>query len=659
MKESVFKHIGTYIIFLCFLGVHSNEILAQEEEKPYRIWNVNIEGNKEYTDIVIKNYIANEAPSLWDKLTFFNEKGFYVSENEILRDIIRIERFYQRRGFPEVDVTYRLDTKNKDWKKRLVFEVKENAPVRIDSVQLVTKISAKDSAVIFGSESFSKKLNRIPYRKGKIYQPILRTDVESEISGALRNLGYPYAYTEIQSKVDTLSKKAEIVILSYPGVRARFHSLLVEGEETFSSDLIRRETGIQTGDYFNDNDMRTAQKELFNHHLLRFAIISIPDQEQDSTLNVLLRVRERKLRSAQLTFGAGNFDRIDEEFSLTTGLKLLRAQGSWTHRNVRSKGEQITLNAKASFFDMRVGANYLFPYIYNTKSSITISPFVQRRDENSYKIATGGIRNSFGYNYSQSLTGTFSYDFTLNREFDVKQAPDGTSLVSPDSVLNYNVSSFKVNFFASQGIPRGGNGFSIQPFLELSGLFNEATFSFQKASVDIRGFKRVTRGLVVAARTQLGSIYYSKQDSLPADIRFYSGGSSDVRGWNRQELGPKEAVFDSLGSFSGYVPIGGKAQFSFNFELRQDVRRILKGLSLAAFLDGGQVWRTTKRTDERPVQFGLGGGIRYDSPIGPIRVDLAYKLNPTDPDLNIYQGDRSKSSAWDRWGIHFSIGQAF
>lgn len=127
----------------------------------------------------------------------------------------------------------------------------------------------------------------------------------------------------------------------------------------------------------------------------------------------------------------------------------------------------------------------------------------------------------------------------------------------------------------------------------------------------------------------------------------------------RQELGPKEAVFDSLGAFSGYVPTGGKATLSFNFELRQDVDRFIKGLSFAGFIDGGQVWKTIRTTENRPIQFGVGGGVRYESPIGPIRVDLGYKVNPTDEDLNIYQGDKSMSSAWNRWHFHFSIGQAF
>lgn len=631
----------------------------QDEPKPDRVWKVKIEGNREYKDIVLKKYIANEAPSLWKKITFFNETGYYVSIPEIKRDAIRIQRFYQRRGFNEAEVTYRLDTKNKEWKKELVFIVIEKAPIRIDSVHIITQTSMKDSTVIYGSDEFKKELKRLPFRKGKIYQPVLKPDVESDVARILRNLGYPYASSEIQAEVDTLAKKANIAMITYPGPRARFDSIFVEGETTLAEKYIKRETGIEQGTYFNDNAMREAQRELFGHHLFRFALVSVPDQQEDSTLNVLLRVKERTLRSVQITFGVGNYDRLNEPLSFGNSYKLLRTQASWSYRNARGKGELFSTSAKLSAFDIRLGASYLFPYVYNTKSSITLAPFVQRRIERAYSIDTGGIRNSFGYNYSTSVTGTFSYDFTLNQEFDVQEDEEGNSVVSPDSILNYNISSFKFNLYASKGSPRGGDGFIIQPFLELSGLFNEATFSFQKAALDIRGYKKLTNSLVVASRLSGGTIYYAKQDSLPADIRFYNGGSSEVRGWGRQELGPKEAVFDTLGSFTGYVPTGGKATFSFNFELRQDIDRFIKGLSVAAFLDGGQVWRTIKTTSNRPIQYGLGGGLRYNSPIGPIRVDIAYKLNPTDADLNIYEGDKSMSSVWNRWGLHFSIGQAF
>lgn len=130
-----------------------------------------------------------------------------------------------------------------------------------------------------------------------------------------------------------------------------------------------------------------------------------------------------------------------------------------------------------------------------------------------------------------------------------------------------------------------------------------------------------------------------------------------MRGWSRQMLGPKRPSFDE-GRFDGYVPTGGRAVLTFNVELRQKLDFLFSGFGIGIFLDGGQVWRAIDRMNERQVQFGTGGGLRYQSPIGPVRIDVGYKINPFHEDLNRF-GNIDRGSEWDRIGIHFSIGQAF
>lgn len=133
-------------------------------------------------------------------------------------------------------------------------------------------------------------------------------------------------------------------------------------------------------------------------------------------------------------------------------------------------------------------------------------------------------------------------------------------------------------------------------------------------------------------------------------------------------LGPKRPSFkkDSEGNvildmngdpvFDKYVPLGGKSTLGFSVELRQNLESFLKGIGVVAFLDGGQVWEDSPDFDSRSLQFGAGGGLRYRSPIGPIGIDIGFKLNPSDEDLGIYPGVVQKGR---NWRIHFSIGQAF
>ncbi|MDX1637149.1 MAG: BamA/TamA family outer membrane protein, partial [Balneolaceae bacterium] len=334
---------------------------------------------------------------------------------------------------------------------------------------------------------------------------------------------------------------------------------------------------------------------------------------------------------------------------------LVRGQASWTHRNLFHRGHRFTATARASFIEQSLHIDYLFPYVLNTKSSVVLSPFGQHfLERNIYELFQGGITNSFIYRYSNDLTGTASYQFSRNLELS-EQFDEAL----PDTTFEYNLSSFQLSGYYSPGLTsREQEGWVVQPYLEFSGLLGGASFSFQKFSLDVRRFTRISPSTTLAARVNLGGILDVARDSLPQNIRFYLGGTSSIRGWNRNQLGPKRARFDSTGAFRGYSPVGGQAQFGFNAEIRQQLNSFIEGFGMALFLDGGQVWRRANSIGERSLQFAVGGGFRYQSPIGPIRIDVGYKLNPTDEDLNIYQGiDRGGNL--ERIGIHFSVGQAF
>lgn len=632
------------------LGPHQM-VKAQDDPSPPRVWSIKIQGNETFEGIVLKNIISNESPSPLKKLLFWRKVGMLLDVNEVRRDVIRLQRFYQRRGFDDVIIDYQIITLSKPWRKQVVFKIVENQPIRIDDVQFIVQSSERDSSLISKDDQFSSIRKNLPYRMGQRYETVNKTEFEGKLVGVMRDLGYPYANSTLEAKIDSASKKASVRMIAVPGPRAQFDSVIVEGSENFPEKYIIRETGIKKGSLFSEKQLRVAQREIFNHHMLRFALINIPEQPEDSTINIKIRVKESPLRSFMVRFGMGNFTRIEDGWK--DAYKLFRGRLSWTHRNVRHRGERFTISANASAIQQRFETDYLIPYFYNTKSSFIISPFAEHKLEPSYEIVRGGLVNTFIYQYSNNLTATASYEFTLNSESN-----KNTQESLPDSIDSYNVSSFNFNAFYSTTTRRSDQGWSFQPFWELSGLFGESTFSFQQTGFDLRKFTSLSDDIVFANRLNISGIYYAKQDSLPSDIRIYNGGTNSVRGWNRQELGPKRPIFDTNNEFLRFVPIGGRSTISFNAELRFRLNDLIKGFGVATFLDGGQVWKNFRDTGTTPLQYGAGAGFRYQSPIGPVRIDIAYKLNPTDQDLRIYEG-QNYGSAWDRWGIHFSIGQAF
>ncbi|MEX0662803.1 MAG: BamA/TamA family outer membrane protein [Balneolaceae bacterium] len=621
---------------LAFSGV-DEEQSAQEERDPI-VWKISFEGNENYAGIVLREVIAAETPSFWQKL-FRKYDEFMLNETELRRDRIRIMRYYERRGYSDVDVQFEINEGNKEWKKKVLFTISEGEPIRISNVDIEIDADSATREELRNSQSFVRNVERQEFAEGKIYQTIRRPDVEGRFLEVMENEGYPWPEVNIEANVDSLAKTTDVKVIATPGPKSYFTNFTLEGDLSVSENVVLRETGIKEGDVYDRRRLQDAQRQIFGHHLFRFASITLPEQPQDSTLDMRIRVRENPLRSVQASVGFGR-----EE--------LLRGQLTWQHRNISGNGHRLGITGRGSFIEQRFGVDYLVPYVFNTRSSFVASPFGERRLEPAFEIVRAGITNSLIYQIERNLTATASYEYTVNEELSRQEDAD-----LPENMLEYNVSSLSFSGYFAEELSRDPRGWVIQPSAEFSGTFGEATYTFQKMFLDVRHYLSLTESTTLAGRINTGTIFYTQSEDLPSNIRFFSGGTNSVRGWSRQSLGPKRVVRDEDGNFDGFVPIGGRTLLNMNLEIRQEIP-FLPGFGVATFLDGGQVWESLSNLDDRPLQFGAGGGIRYQSPIGPVRVDIAYKINPFDEDLDRFNG-QDLGNEWSRIGIHFSIGQAF
>jgi len=644
-----FKTPYTYVLLLLFLGlswgssVSASTITVKKNRRvsdiqPH-VWKIIFNGNNQFSDVILKGQISTESPNFWQKMKFWDRSGHAFDEISVKKDVIRLRNYYQRRGYINVKVNYQVKTGNKDWKKIVIFNIDENTPVRINKVAYQIDSNGANTDEVKKDESFQKAQKKQAYQLGSRYETFKEPEVIGRFTDVFKNMGFAYANVNISADVDTTKLSADVTIQCKLGPQTYIDSIRVEGVKHISKSYVIREASLHRGELYSLKELQNAQQQLFNHHLFRFATISIPDQPRDTSLTLLMRIRENEQRSIELLGGFGTEEK-------------LRGEISWIHRNAFHAGHRFTATARASFIEQSMTLNYLFPYIYNAKSSIVISPFGQHLLQSNFELLRAGITNSFIYQHSKNFTSSVSYEYTKNKELSQR-----FSASLPDTTRQYDLSSFQFSSYYNQGFRRQQEGWVIQPYVELSGLFGLAQFKFQKLSADVRRFTKLSSSTMLATRVQAGGLFNVATDSLPKNIRFYLGGTNSVRGWYRQQLGPKRARVDSSG-FVRYVPLGGRAMFSFNVEIRQDLNSFIKGFGIAFFLDGGQIWKKVDKFNSRPLQFGAGGGLRYQSPIGPIRVDIGYKLNPTAADLNRYQGG-DYGSGWNRIGIHFSIGQAF
>lgn len=632
--------MGHYFVLLLLMLVFPILVEANDGDVQPRVWSVSFSGNEAYNDVVLQEVVANESVRYLRRMQFWRRSGELYSETEVRRDVIRLERFYQRRGFPDVNVTYTVEEGRKAWRRHITFQIVEGRPIRVSRFSYTFSDDTVNADEIQESREFSRLMERQIFREGRRYRFIREPDLEGDAVRMLQNMGFAFARAEVRSEVDSVRYEARVTLLLDPGPVTYFGQLNVEGNTTVSADLVRSESGIRTGERFSQRRLGRAQQEIFSHHLFRFVTISIPDQPRDSLVDLNIRVREYPLRTLQLR---GGF--ITEEYA--------RATVSWQHRNPFGNGHGFTATGRVSFVEQRLSLDYLVPYVFNTYSGFIISPFVQRLNEPNYLLYSVGATNSFVYQYSQELAGSIAYEFTFNEELrrDI-------TFTARDSSQFFNQSVIRISGFYNESTIERGEGWAIRPFFEISGFLNTGTYQYNRASLDVRRFLDLTSTTQLGLRTNGGILFTDSLDDIPSSIQFYLGGNSTVRGWTRNDLGPKRASFDSEGAFRGYLPEGGRVSMLFNSEVRQRLPFIHRNFGVTLFMDAGQVWRTRAEVDPIDLQFGAGGGIWYQSPIGPIRFDVGYKVNPNDEDLNRFNG-QDFGRPLDRWGFHFSIGQSF
>jgi outer membrane protein insertion porin family len=236
----------------------------------------------------------------------------------------------------------------------------------------------------------------------------------------------------------------------------------------------------------------------------------------------------------------------------------------------------------------------------------------------------------------------------------------------------------------------------VRPALQVTAPTAWSTTAFWRADVSANGYLPLGRPAVLSTRVSAGRLFpFGK--SLPGpgedplvkflqlhDFLFTAGGSGETRGWENRLLGPKvpNILFDTVADSTvprveGYVPVGGFGRVSFSVELQLPLPGFGSQFRSHFFLDGGRVWTDDERYQRGGDPYGqermfyaTGGGLSMLTPVGPIKVSVGYKLNPSVTDLvdaaDIQRAGDQGQSIDDlprddsrRWQWHLAIGSTF
>jgi len=314
-----------------------------------------------------------------------------------------------------------------------------------------------------------------------------------------------------------------------------------------------------------------------------------------------------------------------------------------------------SVHAKWSSLDRGVEADLTEPFLFGPRWSFAVTGQRWYDNEPEYTSTTSGAHAAVTYrpgsDNSFSLTVTDEYDSSRVSEAalaDPLLRPQLIGLGLDPATGSQDGTLVAVAFDArrSTAAPNpidARRGYLVSAHVERAARALHGSFSYVAASVEARHYIEVRRRVIVASRVQAGSIAPTGglSANVPFSKRYFLGGATSIRGWGRYEVSPL--------SGSG-LPLGGLSMFLATGELR--VR--LKGqLGAVAFLDIGNVWADPWRVHPGDLRYAVGPGLRYNTPVGPVRFDVGYQLNP-EPGLLVNGRPETR-----RWRIHFSIGQAF
>ncbi len=572
----------------------------------------------------------------WSRKRFFDRPDFD-------RDVQRIEAYYADRGYPKAKVV-NVDVKLNDAKDKVAItvEIAEGEPIVIESV-------AFEGFDPVPADHLERLRERLPISPGKPRDQRLILASHDVSVAELRDHGFPYGSVRMLERPGASDMRAQIVIAADTGPPSVFGPITIEGDVSVEEDVVRRELAFKEGDLYQLSRITETQRQLYSLELFQFVNVAprLPE-DRSPRIPIAVTVTEGKHRRLQLAGGYGSEEKA-------------RGRINWRHVNFFGGARTGEVEAKASSLEQGVRGSFLEPYLLQRGLSLRLSGSTWWADEPVYEHRSTGGRATLAKDLSRARVGsepgvrnTISASFIQEYE-DYAVAPsvlEDPTFRDELIALGLNpvtgrgkgtVTAVEVDFernTAEQPLdPR--QGYVVSGHVQKAGQWARGTFEFTELYGEVRGYVPIGSRFVWANRLGSATLAGPSAATIPFYKRYFVGGSSSVRGWGRYQVSPLTPAGE---------PIGGRTMLEVSTEARFGIRG---KLGAVLFVDGGNAWEGPFEARFGELRWAVGPGIRYDTPIGPVRFDLGIQLNPIDG--LVLEGDPEMR----KWRVHFSIGQAF
>ena len=494
----------------------------------------------------------------------------------------------------------------------LTFTIEEGERYKFGGVEIESKIPALDANTL---------VPLVVSQPGEWYNASLVEADTEQLSNRAGDAGFAFVDIRPVPIVDRASRTVAIRYEIGEGPRVYVNRIEISGNVRTEDRVIRREIRLAEGDPFNASKVRRSRQRIQN--LGYFETVKVENVQTDQADRTDIKVEVTEKSTGELSFGAG--------LSSTDGPL---ADVSIRERNLLGKGQDLRLSFQVSARSQKIDLAFTEPFFLDRPLSAGFDVFqteIDNTDESSFEKDSTGFKLRTGYRLSENLRQNWSYGFSADSITVASDASPFIKLSEGDLQTSSLSHTITYDTLDNRFSPRDGLIVSLTN--EVAGLGGSERFVRNTIKGGI--YQEVLDDVVFSLRAQAGGIVGLGQDTKSFE-RFYLGGSS-FRGFEHAGVGPRDLdTDDAIGGNYNYT---ATAELSFPIGLPEEL-----GVRGVAFAEAGSVFGLDDETvatstgalatlaSGTAIRASVGVGLQWQSPLGPLRVDLGLPVLKQDHD---------------------------
>lgn len=569
---------------------------------------INFVGNKAFDDGELSDVIRTTESAWWKILT--SDDNYDPDRVTFDRELLR--RFYLSAGYADFQVLSSVAELTPDRSDFFVtYTVSEGKRYQFGNINVVSQIDKIDPEAL-------RPLIEEEIKTGEWYNANLVDDAVDALTTSVGDQGY--AFIDIRPNVQRNRENGtiDLTFTIAEGPKVYVERINVVGNVRTLDEVIRREFRLVEGDAFSSSKMKRSKQRIENLNFFKTVDVkTLPGKTPDQTV---IEVDVEEKSTGEFSIGAG-YGTDNGAFG-QLGLR---------ERNLLGKGQDLRLNFTVGSSDQQIDLSFTEPYFLDREIAAGIDVYRREednQDESSYDEEQTGGRLRAGFKYTENLSHAFRYSLEKNSYSDIDESEASRLLLIEDTEFIESVVGHTLTYDERDSTIAPTEGYFARLSNDFAGVGGDETYL--KSRVEGGYFYPLDREheWVVSTRASTGYIVGIGDDTRISQ-RFMLGGSN-LRGFESAGAGPRDiSTGDALG---GKMYYAGTVQMDFPLGLPSEFAlkgRVFSDFGSSEGVDGA---RAGEIYDTGSIRGSVGVGVGWESPFGPIGVDLSQAILKEDHD---------------------------